>query len=161
MISVSQLRRFIVRPTLEHIGLWSHNAEQLVICTGLQESHLRFVDQLDRGGSWWGPALGFFQMEKATHTDHWRWLESRTELRDKVKSLMGEHPEPWRQLAGNVNYAAAMCRIHYRTKPGALPSGDDLEAMGRYWKKFYNTVHGKGTVEQFVASCRDHWKEGL
>lgn len=161
MISVAQLRRFIVRPTLEHIGLWSHDAEQLVICTGLQESRLRFIDQLDRGEPRWGPALGLFQMEKATHDDHWLWLSRRDDLAPKVDSLLAKHPEPWRQLAGNMNYAAAMCRIHYRRRPEPLPSGDDLEGMGRYWKRFYNTVHGKGTVDQFVASCRDHWKEGL
>lgn len=161
MISVAQLRFFIVRPTLEHIGLWSPDAEQLVICTGLQESHLRFVDQLDRGDRRWGPALGLFQMEKLTHDDHWLWLEKNPDLAKKVRDFAAVEPPGWKQLAGNMNYAAAMCRVHYRRKPGALPSGDDLEGMWKYYKKYYNTERGAATHEQFMAACKPYWREGL
>ena len=52
------------------------------------------------------------------------------------------------QLKGNLYYAVAMCRIHYYRVSEALPN--DLEGMARYWKKYYNTELGKGTVEEFI-----------
>lgn len=163
MIMVEQLRHFVIRPVLQDIGLWSHTAEQLVLCTALHESHGgKYIDQLDRGEMRWGPALGIFQMEQLTHADHWRWLEKpgREQLALAVSRYCAPKPEPWRQLAGNMNYAAAMCRVHYRRKPG-MPDGDNLLSLAEYWKRWYNTSHGSGTVEQFINACQPHWRKGL
>lgn len=166
MIEGREIRLLIIRPTLQYLGLHSFNAEQLVFCTGLAESGYTDIDQDEKGPLKPGPALGLWQMEKATHNDHFGWLATTDSasirpLSVRVRSLLGQWPEPWLQLAGNLHYAAAMCRIHYFRRPQALPDGNDLSALGAYWKQWYNTSAGKGTVEEFVKRCEKNWKEGL
>ena len=48
--------------------------------------------------------------------------------------------------------AVLFARLHYLRVAEAIPDG--LEAQARYWKRFYNTVAGKGTPEQYMASWR-------
>ena len=36
--------------------------------------------------------------------------------------------------------------------PAAIPS--NLQSQGWYWKKYYNTVAGKGTVTKFINDVR-------
>jgi len=47
-----------------------------------------------------------------------------------------------------------MCRMHYYRKSEPLPESDDVRALGEYWKKHYNTVKGKGTVDEFVENYK-------
>ena len=154
VVDPEQLRLQVVRPALELIELWSSRAEALVLGTAAQESHLRYLSQLGAG-----PALGLWQMEPDTHTDIWdNYLRYRPELAERAM-LAGGHqattkherpPHNW--LIYNLRYAAAMCRIHYRRVPAALPNADDLQAMGKYYKQFYNTAEGAATVGEFVRS---------
>lgn len=144
-LDLKQVRLDIVRPTLKYVGLWSPVAENLVIGTGLTESRLRFVKQLGRG-----PAKGVFQMEPFTHNDIWRNFLWGTQLGMKIgnvsRPFTGSHPDA-REMVGNLNYAAAMCRAHYRRIRAPLP-GYDAREMAEYWKKYYNTYLGAGTVEK-------------
>ena len=41
-----------------------------------------------------------------------------------------------------------MARIHYRRVPSPLPKLS-LVGLAYYWKKYYNTVKGKGSVNEF------------
>lgn len=155
------LRELIVRPVLKELDLWSEAAEELVMRTAAQESRLDALRQY--GG---GPALGLWQMEPATHRDIWvNWLRFRPSLSCEISLLVpGIVPGPGgsellggprgtRQLVGNLPYAAAMCRIHYLRKPGAIPAADDVAGQAAYWKQHYNTPLGHGTEEQFVHSA--------
>ena len=45
-----------------------------------------------------------------------------------------------------------MARIHYLRVPEALPAADDVVGLAAYWKRYYNTELGAGTVEKFVES---------
>jgi len=152
MVDPKQFRFLVIRPALEEIGLWSQSAENLVIGTASQESGLRYIHQLENG-----PAKGFFQMEPDTHDDIWRnWLEYREDIRISILDLSlltnpNEIPDP-DQMVHNLRYAAAMCRVHYRRKPGSLPAEDDVEGMAEYWKEHYNTHLGAGEPEEFVEN---------
>ena len=153
-LDIKQLHRFVVRPALDHVGLAGLAAERLVIGTALTESNASKLDQIGRGGEdGWGPALGLFQMERATFEDHMRWLTGRqAALGEKVRQLAGTWSpagDLWKQLAGNLNFAAAMCRIHYYRRPFKLPDADDLDGLARAWKYEYNTVAGAGKSEDF------------
>lgn len=143
-----QLRVEIVRPALKLIGLHSVAAENLVMGTAATESHLDYVVQLGDG-----PALGLFQMEGATHDDIWtHYLAYRNQLVREVKAAIKtsvSRPDAER-MVWDIRYATLMCRLHYRRRPEPLPDSEDVEAMAQYWKAFYNTELGKGTVEQFV-----------
>ena len=149
MLYAKHLRLLVVRPALQQINLWSQDAENLVMGTAAQESRLQYLHQLGNG-----PAKGLFQMEPATHNDIWdNYLKYHDDWADTLRTMtvtgyMGT-PDP-NEMVWNLMYAAAMCRVFYRRKPGRLPY--DVEGMAAYWKKFYNTHLGAGTEAQFIRN---------
>jgi len=152
MLDIKQYTAEIVIPTLEHLALYSKAAENLIVGTAVQESHLTYLRQV--GG---GPALGVCQMEPATHDDIWEnYLSYRSELKNRVDRLLAPYKPKVEQLVGNMPYAVAMTRVHYMRVPHALPSADDAEALGQYWKAHYNTEQGAGTVAEFVLNYRKY-----
>jgi len=148
-LDIEQVKNLIISPVLKKINLYSESAVNLIIGTAAQESQFKYIKQL--GG---GPALGLFQMEPNTHDDIWdNYLAYRKDLASKVRALATQKlffDHAADEMIGNVYYAAAMCRIHYLRAPMALPDADDIEGMANYWKTFYNTVHGAGTVDEFI-----------
>lgn len=150
-IAIHQLAELVIRPALFHIEMHSEAAENLVLGTALVESRGEYLKQLGKG-----PALGLFQMEPATARDIWdNYLRFNEPLGGLVRSLMTRLvDDDDEEMIGNLYYAAAMCRIHYRRKPGALPGPNDFEGMAHYWKRHYNTPAGKGTVEKAIPYFR-------
>jgi hypothetical protein len=146
MLNVLQFRTNIVRPVLTALGAHSMAAENLVIGTAVQESNLHYLRQLNEG-----PARGLYQMEPATHDDHWQnYLAYRAELRGRVEAFSVPNQDRHGQLAWNLAYATAMCRIHYLRAPAPLPNATDIAGLAQYWKQYYNTSQGKGTVAEFA-----------
>ena len=141
----------VVRSVCQGLDLWSPSAENLLLGTAAQESHLgHYLKQLKKG-----PAIGIYQMEPDTwHDLHAHYLRYNTPLRNKLNQFVS----PWGRLMGemamqgNLNYATACARLQYFRKPERLPAYDDIEGLARYWKKHWNTVHGKGTVEEFIEN---------
>jgi hypothetical protein len=142
-----QFRLYVIRPTLQHLELHSQAAENLLLGTALQESNLKYIRQLGAG-----PALGVMQMEPATHDDLWRnYLAYSPDLALKLKSItrlagVGAAPE----MMGNLQYAVGMARVHYRRVKAAIPAAHDARALAAYWKQYYNTPLGAGTVDEAV-----------
>lgn len=158
----------VIQPVVEQLGFdegatyvyWGNDlaclpAEALMLGTALAESRLR---NLTQDG---GPALGFFQMEPATHDDIWKnFLGYRIgKLEMKIADISGFStlPQPAERMIWDHRYAAVMCRIHYRRQPRfseehSLPVC--LEDLAAYWKQYFNTLEGKGTVEHFL----DAWE---
>lgn len=149
---VEQFRMGVVRPALQDLGVWSLAAENLVLGTAAAESGFRFLAQVG------GPALGLWQVEPKTHDSIWKdFLAYRKPLAGQVMVAAGrgtktprKPPDEW--LIYNLRYAAAICRVRYLMDPEPLPSAFDVEALGNYWKRVYNTRLGAGTVEHFVSS---------
>lgn len=146
-MDITQFKYRILVPTLTRIGLDETNRTSLVLGTCLKESaNLTYVVQIPNG-----PALGFGQMEPATHADLWvNFLAFRPELADKVRRLAGRfdgNAPPVSELIGNAFYAVAMVAVHYRRVPAALPPNEPY-ALAAYWKKYYNTALGKGDVQE-------------
>ncbi len=132
----------IVRPLLRDIGLSSFAAERLVLGTGMQESRLRFMQQLR------GPALGVYQMEAATYQDiRANFLARDTSLRRAIDAWAIRAPDP-EEMEGNLYFATGMCRAHYRRVAADLPAPSDAAGLAQYWKRYYNTALGKGTVAE-------------
>jgi len=152
--AIKQLRDRIIRPTLESINSWSPVAEALLLGTAAQESHFKYYVQL--GG---GPALGIYQMEPATFRDIWdNYLKYRPVL--NARARMWAHtsnvpgatrPDP-EEMVWNLRFATVMCRMHYMRVPSPLPEKISPVQLGRYWKQFYNTPLGKGTVDEFAKN---------
>lgn len=149
------LRIHVIDPVISKLGWHSLAATELLLGTCAAESAMG--ESLVQIG---GPAKGIYQMEPATHSDIWvHWLQYQPEpVRDIIRQMAGlysyagaQHPNS-NELIGNLFYATAMCRAHYRRRPEPLPKAGDLDGLADYWKTHYNTVKGKGTVEHFKTS---------
>lgn len=138
--------------TLKETGLHSTDAVELIMGTFAQESNFKYTRQL--GG---GPALGYGQMEPATFNDIvMKYLRHKPDLMGKIMKACGIVTFEPAQLLDNKKLMISMTRVHYLRRPEPLPSSQDIEAMGKYWKKWYNTPLGKGTVEEFVENYKKY-----
>lgn len=150
MINPQQFRLCVVRPTLHHLELWSQSAENLLVGTALVESKLTYLKQFGEG-----PALGVFQIEPATFEDiYFRFLKNRPVLDVAVKRLVMPAWHPLEQLTHNHALGCAIARCKYLMDPRPLPEPNDVTGLGEAWKRCYNTLAGKGTVERFVTAYR-------
>ena len=148
-IAADQLRIHI-RSTLQMIELWSPAAEELLLGTSAQESHLGFYRRQIEG-----PARGIYQMEPVTEQDIWtNYLTYHPDLIDALHSLCGvSGPDPL-ALEYNLAYQTIMARLHYRRVKNPLPPPDDLAAQADYWDRFYNCNPVKGFPHEFIANYR-------
>lgn len=141
-LDLASVKDLVIMPALQTLGLMSPAALNLVTGTGLVESGYIWLKQT--GG---GPALGPWQMEPATEQDIWgNWLKYQPGYEGMVRKLLVPGPTT-SQLVWNLQYAAAMCRIKYLRAEPPLPAYDDAEGLATYWKNFYNTALGAGSVD--------------
>ena len=152
MIDKHQLEADVIIPVLLYLAPdipYSKAAVELLLGTATVESNRGdYIRQL--GG---GPALGIYQMEPATYSDIYdNYLRYNKHLMEKIEalrspsSLGGEKS----QLIGNLFYATALARVHYKRVPKSLPLEGDLEGMANYWKDYYNTHLGAGTIAHYM-----------
>ena len=144
MFNVRQLKDWIIFPVLFEMQLYSDVAEKLVLGTIAQESKLgTYLHQIR------GPALGVGQMEKPTHDDIVaRFLKYNVKLRKRILRAACVDKFDSAYLVFNLRYAVAFVRIQYYRVPAALP-GNNVDSIARYWKRYYNTSKGRGTVVEF------------
>lgn len=154
-VDVNNFRIEIVRPALQLCGLWSEAAENLLVGTALAESGLKVVTQFGNG-----PALSFFQIEPDTYNDVVKYLHRKDNkpLKDRILSacMMDIFPEA-KCLTWNIRLAVLVARLIYWRRPEKLPKETDIQGLAKYWKAYYNSSQGKGTVEHFIKS----WNEGI
>lgn len=152
-IDAHQLRTLVIVPTIRRLGLYSKAAENLLMGTAAQESHLgTYLHQLGKG-----PAKGIFQMEPATHSDCWaNYLRYREGLAEELRQIAGVQTPTPELMIGNLYYATAMARVHYLRVSEALPKAENPYDLGHYYKDHYNTHLGKATVDEFVANYRHY-----
>ena len=144
---------YVIRPALRQIGAGGLRAERLVLGTIAHESEGgKYLAQLGDG-----PARGIAQIEPFTHESLYvHFLSRYPELRARLLGLSRSVAAPDHdELSFNLRYAAAVCRIKYLSIPAPLPEPTPAQ-LARYWKRYYNTYLGRGTVEGFLRSWRDH-----
>ena len=156
MINANQLRQHVIVPALQAINSHSYAAVNLLMGTCAHESEMgHYLHQVK------GPALGIFQMEPATYHDIWEnYLAYKPELANLLKTEFGGSADNAEQMVYDLRYAAAMCRVHYLRQKSPLPDAIDVFGMAHYWKKYYNTELGKGTVERFVRDYKRYVQPG-
>ena len=135
-----------------------HTAVLLLASTGAAESnfgeHKRQIIQYYP--IVYGRARGFFQMEPQTLKDIYiNFLQYRQNLAEDISFLTGITSPSTYDLENNLVYQILLARVHYLRVPEKLPEPIPVE-LGRYWKKYYNTVLGKGTIEGFLRKYRKH-----
>ena len=134
-------------------GFYSPEMADLLFRTACHESlcgqHLVQV-----GG---GPARGVYQMEGATHDDVWdTYINVFPALKKRIEAA-GFRRDVRRLL--ETEYATIIGACKYRrfvNKKRPLPAG--LYEQAAFWKKFWNTNLGKGTIEKFINDVRRYEK---
>lgn len=158
-LDARQLLVYVVRPALAALGpaCATLASEQLVLGTAAQESDLSYIHQLGHG-----PAVGLWQVEPFTYRDLTnRVLASRPALKRAVLWLAArrgnEHGlPPVEELHWNLALACAICRVKYLSIGAPLPPANDVGALARYWKRWYNTELGAGQPEEFCDAWARH-----
>ena len=152
LLNERQVKGLIDR-VLKKMDLHSPEASDLVYKTGKVESGYKYLRQIK------GPARGLFQCEPWVAVDICKnYLHYRKDLMRKVADatmvklsyFVDSKEDDWNFiLETNVAAQIAMCRLHYRRIPKPLPSS--AEGQAKYWKKYYNSMAGRGTVEDFLV----------
>jgi hypothetical protein len=146
-LDAAQLRQMVIKPALEKLGLWPTAAEELVLGTAIVESSLVYIRQHGAG-----PALGLWQVEPTTHDDLYaNYLSYRQELSSRLMDLQSPALSMGENLATNLMYDTAVCRLCYYRQPEALPEAGDIEGQAAFWKQHYNTPLGAGTVSKYTS----------
>lgn len=136
-----------VQPALAALPatLNSLSAQQGVLGIGNAESAgYRYMKQIGQG-----PALGFWQMEPATHDDAWaNFIRFRPTLQNALLGVLGGRAVSAQRLVDTPLYAACLCRVQLYRAPASLPPANNAAAWASFWKTHYNTKKGAGVVAQ-------------
>ncbi|WP_438967004.1 hypothetical protein [Flavobacterium sp.] len=156
MISTQDLKEIVIKPALKIVRMGDNTESAINLLLGTCAVESDMGTYLRQKGD--GPALGIYQMEKNTHDDIWgNWIEFRWQIFGRLK-FYGFIKE-YERLGTDLMYSTIMARIHYYRIKESLPKKDDIEGMARYWKKYYNTKQGKGSVEDFLYKYNKYVKE--
>ncbi len=120
------------------------NAIDLLAETAMQETKLGTY----RDPSIYGAGIGLCQCDPIAFYD----TKARTSQARKavIMDELGiniddvEHVE----LAFSPLLSFVWCRLHYLLRPGAIP--DTVLGRAEYWKHWYNSELGRGTVAEYV-----------
>jgi len=148
---------FITRNTLHELGMWSYDAEALILRTAAAESRYKYLRQIGTG-----PARSFWQVESETAIDNIKnYLSFRKSKLELVAKISQTSPDiitslddnsASSMLTNNIAFAICMARLKYWRIPKKIPAKDDIEGQGNYYIKYYN-AGGKATMKK--------WKEAV
>lgn len=154
-----QFHDAIITPVLHDLACEEANgqaespqAKTLLLATAAQETHLgRYLLQV--GTTSENRALGIYGHEPNTINDlYTTYLREGTSARRYTLLRWVEHWKSGRMnrlqaVVGNLFYATALCRLHYWRFSEPIP--ENLPGIFRYYKKYWNSLSGKATWEQF------------
>ena len=126
----------------------SPQARDILLSTAIAESGLnpRFQDSE-------GDAIGLFQIEYGTFRDILNRVlkKNNPALYESILKYFGGGAKiSFEDLQNDDVLAAVFARIKYAQSGVPIPSAGDYAAQGAYYKKYYNTYSGMGTVSNFV-----------
>ncbi|ACI52185.1 conserved hypothetical protein [Gluconacetobacter diazotrophicus PA1 5] len=153
MISpLADIKRNIVAPVVLDLDIPGDEFARIQLMTGIgnAETGYRTRRQVD------GPALGFWQVEPATHDDLWRnWLAYRPALAEVARTYLPAQFEDRldaQALVLSDRYAACIAALVFYRSPVPLPARGNARAQCAAWKQAYNTAAGAGAVDlQHIA----------
>jgi len=150
-INPTHVREVIIQPVLKEHGLWSVEAEELLMMTAAQESKMGwYIIQVDNDKLLYNNALSMWQIEWATFD----WLQSKF-----PQFIAGRKFE---ELAHDMRLAALVARLRYYVVAEALPAVTEdgyLLKLARYYKKYYNTPLGAATIDETLRNYRRYVQE--
>jgi len=159
--------RSIIRGVLYYLEPeipYSRSAEELLMLTCATESLFgTYLKQVI------GPATGVFQMEPETWEDiQMHFLRYNEPLQMKVEKFYADDMPYMINAVGNLPFQIVQARVFYRRIKAPLPqikylpmadkageqvlSPEYIKEIAEYWKKYYNTHLGKGTVAKAIQN---------
>jgi hypothetical protein len=148
-IDAEDFRMFVIRPTLQKLGVSGTAAELLLLGTAAAESSLGafFKSEGQR-------TSGIYRMHGLTHRHIWDdYLASRPELASTVRGIASQHEflsNPHAELTTNLSYATAVAWLAYVRHPEfTLPDAPTPRQLAQLWKHCYHPRDDL-SVEDFV-----------
>ena len=124
------------------------NAKLLILETMAQETRLGAYRDPTKDGA----GRGITQFDKGIVADTVN--RARQSEIDDVNETFGI--DLWMVDHDDLDFAPLPCiiltRLKYKRIPEAIPS--TIKGRAEYWKKHYNTVAGKGTVEEYIENAK-------
>lgn len=153
MINKTQITELITDTLKEVVSvnlLVDERPVKLLLGTMAQESAFgTYIKQIK------GPALGVFQMEPPTFQDILdNYLAFNYRLKAEVIKIANVADFKADDLWSNLKLSILFARLHYYRVPKPLPK--TIEDMAWYWKTFYNSYKGAGSVGEFVHNYKKY-----
>lgn len=154
MFNNEHFRKTIIRPSLDEINLYSPQAEELLIAIMAHES--KGGTFLEQEPSIPLGAHGVYQMESFTHDSIWNtYVSQHASLARLIlnSNQYLQRPSAFHMI-WNLKYATQMARLFWLRVNDPLPEANDIDAIAKYWKVYWNTSKGKGKIEDFVLNYK-------
>ena len=122
-------------------GLYE-TAKEMIIETAIAETGLGQIEDKTAGAG-----MGITQFDKLPFDD----LKKRSlTYKDKILKDLGVDITlvEWEHLRYNSFLSLLFCRLLYKPFSEEIPK--DKLGRASYWKKYYNTKLGKGTIEHYM-----------
>ena len=157
-ISASELKEYVVRPTLQELGVWSPAMEALLLGTAAQVSQFGFHIKQGRG-------LGIFNIDRHTHRDVWdNFLAFDPDKASFIRGTASQREflkEPDHELITNLAYATAIAWGIYASQEAVLPEdASDIQALAQLWHRLYPRQDITATPSDFIENYRKYVSSG-
>lgn len=147
-IDPTQLRHLIKISLIDfHYALGTQNAVELLMLIAAHESHCGtwLWQNIGDGTIKENTAYGIFQMERPAYLD-----ACVMALRYKPNHNFPEH----KRIISDLRLAIITARCYMLRFIEPFPSAHDVSALAQYWKTYWNTVKGKGKIEDAIENYR-------
>ncbi|RAU47517.1 MULTISPECIES: hypothetical protein [unclassified Pseudomonas] len=133
-IAASELRRYVIRPTLIYLDRHHPRAEAFLLAVAASQSALGFALDSQRGH-------GLYGISDTLHYSLWdSYLAKDPDLASRVRGLASQHAfltGPDLELTVNLRYATAIAWMMVEASRLSLPNLDDVIGMARIWREVF------------------------
>ncbi|WP_110949030.1 hypothetical protein [Pseudomonas bohemica] len=145
-IAASELRRYVIRPTLIYLGRHQPGAESFLLAVAASQSALGAELDSQRGH-------GLYGISDSLHYQLWDgYLAKDPDLASLVRGLASQHAfltGPDLELTVNLRYSTAIAWMMVEASRLTLPSEDDLLGMARIWRRVFQP---RGRLQDFTSA---------
>ncbi|WP_341963057.1 hypothetical protein [Pseudomonas sp. RC10] len=145
-IAASELRRYVIRPTLIYLGRQHPGAEAFLLAVAASQSALGAELDTQRGH-------GLYGISDARHYQLWDgYLAKDPDLASLVRGLASQHAfltGPDLELTVNLRYSTAIAWMMVEASRLTLPAETDVKGMARIWRRIFQP---QGRLQDFMTA---------
>ena len=118
-VTADHLRDHVIRPTLEYLGAWTPDIEDVLLDAAVNAPELGLFSARNEG-------LGLFHITAAQHRDIWdRYLAFKPDIASRVRGLASQRAflsDPDSELQTNLSYCTAIAWLMHQRANGTVDS---------------------------------------